>query len=242
MILSKKGIVYELFEGNGSRKENLVFVHGSGCNKKFLQAMQNCLQEFNCFFIDLPGHGESKNRSYSKDSYVDAVCNFVRDIDNVVLIGHSLGGTIVLEASSKNIDTIKKAIILNSGAAFPKLNKEFATKIHKGIIDFDYFLKCLGHSDNKQVQEAIDTFEAEEIIIKDFIIDESIDVTFCLKNIDIPILIVTGGDEILTLVEYSQLINQEVKNSKLVVVPNSRHMLPIAKREYVCDLIKEFIN
>lgn len=151
------------------------------------------------FFYRLTGHGESKNRSYSKDSYVDAVCNFVRDIDNVVLIGHSLGGTIVLEASSKNIDTIKKAIILNSGAAFPKLNKEFATKIHKGIIDFDYFLKCLGHSDNKQVQEAIDTFEAEEIIIKDFIIDESIDVTFCLKNIDIPILIVIGGDEILTL-------------------------------------------
>jgi len=36
-------------------------------------------------------------------------------------------------------------------------------------------------------------------------------------------------------------MHEAIKNSELVVVPNVRHMLPIAEKKYVAQLIKDFI-
>ena len=63
-----------------------------------------------------------------------------------------------------------------------------------------------------------------------------------LKDIKVPTTIVTGGDEILTLIEYSELIHSKVENSKLIIIPNTRHMLPVIRRNEVAKLIKELVN
>lgn len=57
----------------------------------------------------------------------------------------------------------------------------------------------------------------------------------------IPTLIVTGAKEILTLVEHSEKLHQGLDNSKLVVVPGTKDMLPVAKNKYVGNLVREFI-
>lgn len=242
MISKKEEISFEFMKGNGVCNINLVFVHGSGCNKTFLQPIQEFVSEYNCYFIDLPGHGKSDNTGYNSENYINAISNFVSDLDNVILIGHSLGGTLVLGATARNIPCVKGAVIISSGASFPKLDKEFMKKIHNGIIDMEYLLECLGHMDDIKVQESVSQMGPEEVIIEDFIIDECINVEACLKDIKVPITIVTGGDEILTLIEYSELIHSKVENSKLIIIPKTRHMLPIIRRDEVAKLIKELVN
>lgn len=242
MINKKNGIEFEFLKGTGNSSINLVFVHGSGCNRFFLRSIHEEVSEYNCYFIDLPGHGNSDDTGYSFDNYVNAVGDFVKDLDNVILLGHSLGGTIVLAATARNILSVKGSVIISSGASFPKLDKEYMKKIHNNVVDMEYVAECLGHMEDPVVQEAVAKFEGNKIIVIDFLIDEIVDVEDCLKDIKVPITIITGGDEILTLVEYSELINEKVENSKLVIIPKARHMLPVAKRKELAELIVELIN
>jgi len=242
MISKKNGIEFEFLKGTGDSSINLVFVHGSGCNRFFLRSIHEEVSEYNCYFIDLPGHGNSDDTGYSFGNYVNAVSDFVKDLDNVILLGHSLGGTIVLAATARNIPSVKGSVIISSGASFPKLDKEYMKKIHNNVVDMEYVAACLGHMEDQTVQEAVAKIEADKLIILDFLIDEVVNVEECLKDIKVPITIVTGGDEILTLVEYSELIHEKVKNSKLVIIPEARHMLPVAKRKELVVLIVELIN
>jgi pimeloyl-ACP methyl ester carboxylesterase len=242
MVSKKNGIQFEFLKGTGNSSINLVFVHGSGCNRFFLKSIHEEVSEYNCYFIDLPGHGDSDDTGYSFDNYVNAVSDFVKDLDNVILLGHSLGGTIILAATARNIPSVKGSLIISSGASFPKLDKKFMKKIHNDVVDMEYLAECLGNMEDPAVQEAAAKLEGNKIIVIDLLIDEIVDVEDCLKDIKVPITIVTGGDEILTLVEYSKLIHEKVEKSKLVIIPETRHMLPIAKRKELSEFIVELIN
>jgi len=242
MINKQEGIAFEFIEGTEKNNINLVFVHGSGCNKLFLKSIQEFVSEYNCYFIDLPGHGDSDDTGYNLNNYVNSVANFAKSLDNVILLGHSLGGTIVLAVTSKNIPSVKGSVILSSAASYPKLDKDFMKKIHNNVVDMEYVAQCFGNMDDNKVQETVATIECDKIIITDFFIDETLNIENCLKNIKIPTTIVVGEDEILTPIEYSKLIHDKVKNSKLVIIPKTRHMLPIVQRKEVSKLTKELIN
>lgn len=236
------GINCEIIQ-NTSAKENLVFVHGSGCNHKFLEPLAKQLNKFNCYLIDLPDHGESEDKNCNKvEDYIESVADFVTNIENVTLIGHSLGGTICLGVSAKSIPTVKKSVIVSSGAKFDKLDKRIHNMVANNKVDWIYLLKCLGFHLNLDVLKDYLNFEPSNTIIKDFDIDIKLDLENILSNINIPTLILVGNDDILTLPEYSHKINKNVKGSKLILVPNCKHMLPIAKSSYIAEVIEEFIN
>jgi len=241
MYSKLNGINYELIE-NSSAKENLVFVHGSGCNNKFLKPLAKKLSEFNCYLIDLPDHGKSDNRNCNKvEDYIEAVGDFVSNIDNVILVGHSLGGTICLGVAAKHIKTVKKNIIISSGAKFDKLDKRIHNMVANKKVDWIYLIKCLGLYFNADVIIDYLNFEPSNLIIKDFDIDIQLDLNDVISNINIPTLIMVGSDDILTLPEYSHEIHSKIKDSKLMIIPKYKHMLPIADSAGVARLIKEFI-
>ena len=92
-------------------------------------------------------------------------------------------GTLVFRIiTARNIPCVKGSVIISSAVSFPKLDKEFMKKIHNGIIDMDYLLECLGHMDHLSIQEAVSKIGPEEIIIKDFLMDEYINVEECFKR------------------------------------------------------------
>ncbi len=92
------------FDVQGEGETALVFVHGWCCDKSYWDAqVSHFAKKYKVVTIDLAGHGESGlNRSqwtikaYGDD--VEAVVNKL-DLDRVVLIGHSLGGLVILEAA-----------------------------------------------------------------------------------------------------------------------------------------------
>ena len=50
-----------------------------------------------------------------------------------------------------------------------------------------------------------------------------------------------SDDSILTLPKYSYEMHSKIRDSKLIVIPKYKHMLPIANSDGVAKLIKEFI-
>jgi pimeloyl-ACP methyl ester carboxylesterase len=97
----------------------LLFVHGYFGRAVAFEPMMNwfATHGHRCCAIDLRGHGDSvADRdlgSVSIHDYVDDVCRTAREMDNPVVIGHSMGGLIAQLAATKEC---ARAIVLLASA------------------------------------------------------------------------------------------------------------------------------
>jgi len=91
------------YEVRGQGPTTLVFVHGWSCDRNYWRHQMDGFQgEYRVIAVDLAGHGASgKGRAaWSIPNFANDVAAVVRGVDakNVVLVGHSLGGPVVVEA------------------------------------------------------------------------------------------------------------------------------------------------
>lgn len=96
--------------------ENFVLVHGAWHGAWCWGAVVNQLERLgdNAWAVDLPGHGMNRvDRSkVTYDDYVNCVAEFIesRDLKNVVLAGHSLGGLTIPAVAVKIPARIKRVV------------------------------------------------------------------------------------------------------------------------------------
>jgi len=90
----------------GSGDLTLVFIHGWSCDKSYWDAQMNYFSDdYQCIVIDLAGHGQSEatRTDYTMDLFADDVASVINSIETeeIVLVGHSMGGVIAAKASNK---------------------------------------------------------------------------------------------------------------------------------------------
>ena len=113
-LLAASDGVEIFYDKKGSGPLTLFFVHGWCIDQTYWKEQIDIFSEnYQTVAIDLPGFGQSgKDRKlYSIESYADDVNTVIEKLDlkNVVLIGHSMAGDIILEATRDN-DNIKALI------------------------------------------------------------------------------------------------------------------------------------
>lgn len=67
--------------------------------------------------LDLPGHGKDKTSlsEVTLQAYVDKVCQILDEIDDqVILVGHSMGGIVISQAAEAKPQKIKKLVYLTA--------------------------------------------------------------------------------------------------------------------------------
>jgi pimeloyl-ACP methyl ester carboxylesterase len=125
----------------GSGDLTLLFVHGWCIDKSYWSYQSDgfCSQ-YKVVTIDLPGYGQSgRNRDdwsieqFGKD--INNVINLLQ-LENVVLVGHSMGGDIILETALQN----DKVIALVGVDNFKDVGMEFNPQLQEEI---DGFLQIL---------------------------------------------------------------------------------------------------
>lgn len=97
------------------QKETVLYLHGLGCSKSdFLSATElESLQAHTLIAIDFPGHGES---SYIENLGMNDLVEIVNifcdkfSLNNIFLIGHSMGGLVALLFAEKYADKVKAFI------------------------------------------------------------------------------------------------------------------------------------
>ena len=92
------------YEIHGTGEPTLVFVHGWCCDKSYWkEQIPYFSQSYRMVIIDLAGHGESGlNRiDWTMELFGEDVACVVNQLGNakIVLIGHSMGGPVILEAA-----------------------------------------------------------------------------------------------------------------------------------------------
>lgn len=106
----------------------LLFVHGSFIDKSYWsEQVEYFKQHYHVLTVDLPGHGKSgKNREHwSIQEYGNDLCTLIHTLKlkKVILIGHSMGGDVMLETAVKCTNSVIGIVGIdnfkNAGTAMP---------------------------------------------------------------------------------------------------------------------------
>lgn len=94
------------YTSEGQGDPAIIFVHGWTCDQTHWRfQVAEFRKSFRVITIDLPGHGASgaNRESWSMDGLGADVAAVVRGLElkRVILVGHSMGGSVVLAAASK---------------------------------------------------------------------------------------------------------------------------------------------
>ena len=106
----------------GQGEPLLVFIHGWTCRRAYWKPQLASFSErYRVLALDLPGHGDSDSQGRSKWGLL----SFARDVEScvralngkaVILIGHSMGGAVALEAACLMGDTVVGVVLVDTFA------------------------------------------------------------------------------------------------------------------------------
>jgi len=94
------------YEVSGKGEPAIVFIHGWCCDRTYWEAqLPYFAQKYKVVTIDLAGHGESglDRKEWTMGAFGEDVVAVVNKLnfDQVVLVGHSMGGPVILEAARR---------------------------------------------------------------------------------------------------------------------------------------------
>ena len=106
------------YKEQGKGKKTFLMIHGLGGN--LTHWSHNFIENEHCISLDLPSYGLSTMKSFQPkidllDFYAETILAFIqkKKLQNVVLIGHSMGGQIAIITALKNHKSIKKLILVS---------------------------------------------------------------------------------------------------------------------------------
>ncbi|MFC2187742.1 alpha/beta fold hydrolase [Fulvivirgaceae bacterium LMO-SS25] len=120
------------FTDTGEGDKTLIFIHGLGGYLKHWQYnVPDLSKEFRCIAVDLAGYGKSSKGDYSGSMifHAEVLAEFIEklDLQNVWLVGHSMGGQISMTLALENPSLIE-GLVLAAPAGI-----ETFTEVQKGL-------------------------------------------------------------------------------------------------------------
>ena len=250
-------------------KTAVLLVHGWTANRLrlhpiYLHFMQNGTPVFR---LDLRGCGWSqkeKTNDFSMLKMAEDVEVFIKQVicekygfSSVILLGHSMGGSICMKAATTIPSFIKRLILLSTSAFWTRnLFGKFKLFLYKIYYNFKYWnrfnSKKLGHEihglehfpmwTNKYDLNGRTLFTAREATIQGIKSLGSFDIRKEIKALQIPTLIAVGADDIDAPPKFSQKIHELIPNSTLVIIPDVNHDVCIGKPITLGKIIDNFLE
>ncbi len=119
------GCVINTLQGGDTSKQTLFFLHGKAFQAetwKELGTLQAIIDAgFSFLAIDLPGFGQSAEADIAEDIIINKVMESA-DLEQIILVGPSMGGKIALEFCLDNPEKISALVLV--GAVGIQENKE----------------------------------------------------------------------------------------------------------------------
>ncbi len=134
----KNNTVNIAYEVKGKSDTAVLFVHGWCIDKTYWKAQMDFFEKrYKVVALDLSGHGESgkQRSSWTIEEYANDVIAVINalQLDKVILVGHSMGGEIILQVTGKIPGKIIGFIGIDN---FKDIVTGFTPEQKKGIDDF----------------------------------------------------------------------------------------------------------
>ncbi|MDA3814764.1 MAG: alpha/beta hydrolase [Patescibacteria group bacterium] len=230
------------------KNEVLVFLHGWGSEAKHLQSI---FQNFDNFIaLDWPGFGKSDfpPQNWSVPEYENLLKKFLQklEIQNPILIGHSFGGGMILKYLSSG-NSAKKAILISPAGIRKKGVKIFVYKIITKLFKAIFSIPGL-HVFKKSIRKKFyKTIDSEDYINAGKLTENykkiiREDLSGDMKSIENDISLIWGEKDSAIPISQGKLMNELIKNSKLIIIKNAGHFSFIHQPEEFNKIFLKEIN
>jgi len=244
--------------------EPLILIGGLTANCREWRRMIPYLEKY--FTVYMPeNRGAGETTGWSADFTVEDMANdiarFIVDLNlnRAYLIGHSMGGAILQRLCVTHSSLIKAAVIASSFAKFPKASQLYIENTAellaagvtnaltlKTICTRLYGNSCLSHDDfmtsefdrmlTDPTPQTLEGYQAQVKAIDQF--DSRQD----LSDIQCPVLIVNGTEDLLTPPVLAEELHHRIEHSKLKWIDQCGHMIPQEKPEALVQLAMRFFH
>jgi pimeloyl-ACP methyl ester carboxylesterase len=224
----------------------LIFIPGSGCSLN-VWGQQTTFFD-NSTAINLPGHPDGEAID-SVSGMADWLMKLLdqRENNSVVLVGHSLGSAVVLQAAIKGHVAIKGLVLIGAGSRLKVMPMILSslTKLaaDKGDVPDAILAANQGISEplRSEINESMKD-NGIHTLLSDFSACNEFDVSDSLNVIKLPTQIIVGKKDVLTPPKYAEYLAANIEGSSLSMIDEGTHMALAEQPLQVNTIIKSFID
>jgi len=244
------GKIHYIKHGNG--KIPVVLIHGNFVSARFFEPFLKRLPDkYTAYCPDLPNFGFSDELpgDVTLDGYAKAVEAFVDalGLNNFILIGHSLGGGVVISYAIKNQSKIKKLILIDSA---PINSMNISTESHTVLNIYRYNPQMIKSSlmfnapmyPDEQFFDrmAADALRmAPKAFVGNSVALSNYDYREQAKNLNIPVYVVYGDKDAIITSEEMKRTAESFPNSRFILLKDIGHSSIIESPDDIIKLLEE---
>ena len=233
----------------------VVVLHGWGSSSASWRSFAKDLSQQGCRVVipDLPGFGKSPEppKKWGLPEYAEMVNELLKalDIQHAVFVGHSFGGRVAIEYSSRWQDSMD-AIVLCGAAGIYRHGQRKAqmfrvlSRYGNTVLSLPGFSLMKEHS-RKAVYAILGTkdyYVASETMraVMSRVIDKPL--RKYLKDIKIPALLLWGEKDSVTPLKDANIAHDLIPDSKLLICKGGGHSLQRDNPKFLSSNISIFLN
>lgn len=227
--------------------KTLVILHGWQSSKERWQKVKEGIEKAGIRVIvpDIPGFKQENelDRPWNLSDYNAWLEKFVEDQNlgtGFFLLGHSFGGALATKFVLTHPGQVGKLFLVASACIRRKtIKKWFLGQVSKVFTIFSFlpFFPLARKAFYKFVVGPSDYLNAKGELKQTFLNVISEDLSSSLPGINVPTVIIWGGNDRATLVEDAYLINKKINNSKLVIIPGKGHSLQLEAPDQLIEAV-----
>jgi pimeloyl-ACP methyl ester carboxylesterase len=237
----------------------ILFLHGLGsCSEDWQEQIARFSNGYRAIACDLRGHGtSSKPRGpYSIEAFARDIAALLRELKAAPahVVGLSLGGMVAFQLAVDAPELVRSLVIVNSGPAVPAETFKHRLPLYIRLV-YAHTLGLRGMAEKmatrlfpKPEQVELRSAFVERLAANDKrcylaslrAIFAGWSVVDRLPGIRCPVLVL-ASDQDYTPVSLKQAYAALLPDSRVVVVPDSRHALPLEKPDEFNEAVADFL-
>ena len=232
----------------------VILLHGWLTDLETMRPIANNLKDrFKVYLIDVVGFGKSDMPEHplNTDDFGDFLKELLQNLEvkNPILIGHSNGGRIILNAVGRGLVDPRKIVLMDSAGLKPKRSMKYYLKVYF----FKAGKKILNSLPNtktvKKLKEKLRSsvgssdYKNSAPVLKDTmnrILNE--DMRPILPNIKAPTLLIWGALDTATPISDAYEMQKSIPNAGLVTYPTGTHFAYLENINNVNIVLNEFFK
>ena len=223
----------------------LLFIPGSGSGKEAWIYQTEYFAGSEA--IALPGHPEGEPYS-SVDEYVEWLRTYIRQqrYQDVVLVGHSLGGAIAQLYGLNYRDEVKALVLIGTGARL---------RVHPGFLASERQMIEDESAWRRYAEDSYSPFDSKvrptvvearmrispAVMLNDLLCCDKFDIIDRVHDIKLPTLLICGIQDEMTPVKYINYLADKIEGAIKVVIDGATHSVAREKPGEVNQAIEKFL-
>jgi len=240
----------------------VVLLHPFPVNHEFwLPVAEQLSTRYRLILPDLRGHGESETGEgpATMEKHAGDLARLLDDanIGRAPLIGVSIGGYAIFEFWRRHRGRVAALVLCNTKA--PADNPEARAgrlQAANDVLDrgtepfFESMIpRLMGRTTREMRPDLVDgalrmmrQMSPEDVAQVQRGMAARADSVETLKTINVPTLLITGDEDILTGANEAELMRQHIANSQMRVIPKAGHYSPWEQSDAAAKLLRQFLD